>query len=154
MPDDISQKPVDRDPPITEITQRIDSFEHHDVEPVPPPYVREPLFNKKVMAAWALGALVVWFAFSVVLPAAFESVKTTVVDRINEKQAARGRAPIRVERTKDGITIITDEPAHPPAAGAPVATPVIPPIKIQIGPQGSAAPVAPAAPAAPKASKK
>jgi len=154
MPDEISQKPVDVDRPITEITQRIDSYEQHDVEPVPPPYVREPLFNKKVMAAWALGALVVWFAFSVVLPAAFESVKTTVVERINEKQAARGHAPIRIERTKDGFTIITDEPAKPPAAGAPAATPVIPPIKIQIGPQAAPAPAAPAAQAAPKASKK
>lgn len=151
MPDEISQKPVDLDLPITEITQRIDSFEQHDVEPVPPPYVREPLFNKKVMAAWALGALAVWLAFTVVLPAAFESVKTTVVERINEKQAARGRAPIRVTRTKNGITITTDEPAHPPAAGAPAATPVIPPIKIQIGPP--AAP-APEDPADKKASKK
>jgi hypothetical protein len=151
MPDEIPQKPVDVDPPITEIAQRIDSFQQRDVEPVPPPYVREPLFNKKVMAVWALGALAVWFAFKVVLPVAFESVKSTVVERINEEQAARGRGPIRVDRTKDGITITTDDPARPPAAGAPAATPVIPPIKIQIGPPAAAAP---AAQEAPKASKK
>ena len=119
MPDEIPQKPVDLDRPITEITQRIDSFQQHDVEPVPPPYVREPLFNKKVMAVWALGALAVWFAIRVVLPVAFESVKTTVVERINEEQAARGHAPVSIERTKDGFPITTDDPAHPPAAGAP-----------------------------------
>jgi hypothetical protein len=106
MPDEISQKPVDLDRPITEITQRIDSLEQHDVESVPPPYVREPLFNKKVMAAWALGALAVWLAFSLVLPAVVESVKTTVVDRINEKQAAPPAAAA---------------PAVPAAQAAPVA---------------------------------
>jgi hypothetical protein len=154
MPDEIPQKPVDLDPPITEITQRIDSFQQHDVEPIPPPYVREPLFNKKVMAVWALGALAVWFAFRVVLPVAFESAKSAIVENINQAEASRGRGPIRIERTKNGITITTDEPAHPPAAGAPPATPVIPPIKIQIGPQAAPAPAAQAAPAASKASKK
>jgi hypothetical protein len=53
------------------------------VEPEPPAYVKEPLFSKKVLAGWAIGTLVVWFAFTVVVPEIVRSVKAEIRAHIN-----------------------------------------------------------------------
>ena len=110
-----------------------DSFEPSGLEPLPdapPPYVKEPLFNKKVMALWALGALAVWFAFSVVVPAVVEATRTSIREAVQEAE----RSPdgtITIRRKGKVITItrgpnptvrVSDEvKAVPPAAPAQAA---------------------------------
>src|SRR6476659_914056 len=56
------------------------------IESAETPYRKEPLFNKKVMLVWAIGAAVVWFAVSFVLPIAFESAKSAIVQSIKEAE--------------------------------------------------------------------
>jgi hypothetical protein len=133
MPDDIPQKPVDLEPSATGRVQRIDSFQPHDLEPPPPAYVKEPLFNKKVMAAWAIAAFAVWFTVKMVIPVVFQSVKTAVVESVKEAEKKSGTGTITIKRNGRVIQITTD---------APPATPL---------PPGTAAPANPAATPAPAA---
>ena len=129
MPDDIPQKPVDLDTPATRMVQGIDSFEPHAVESSPPVYVREPLFNKKVMVVWALAAFAVWFTVKMVIPVVLESVKTAVVEGVKEAEQKSG-GKVTIRRNGRVIEITTKD--------APPGTPV---------PPGTAAPAATAAPA-------
>src|SRR5512132_1647278 len=128
MPDDIPQKPVDLEPPVTGIVQGLDSFQPHAVEPPPQAYVREPLFNKKVMMAWALAAFAVWFAVKMVIPVVVQSVKTAVVESVKEAEQ-KGVKKVTIRRNGRVIEITTDAPAAtplPPGAAAP-ATPAATP---------------------------
>jgi hypothetical protein len=132
MPDDNLQKPVDLDPPVTAIVQGIDSFQPHAVEPPPPAYVKEPLFNKKVMAVWALAAFAVWFTVKMIVPVVLQSVKTAVVESVKEAEKKSGTGTITIKRNGRVIQITTkDEPAPAgtaaPAAPAATATPAVPP---------------------------
>jgi len=121
------------------------------VDTAPTPYVREPLFSKKVLAGWALGTLMVWFAITVVVPEIVRSVKAEVRTRMAEPETntpgekvietPAGRITIRrdaagtivVERSAPGggqatpiVTVTTPQAA--PAPPAPVAPPpVVPP---------------------------
>lgn len=115
-----------------------ESFEDASLEPVDTAalaYRKEPLFNKKVMLAWAIGAAVVWFAVSFVLPIAFESAKTAIVESIKEAEGSGSN--VIIERDGQKITIRT-QPAKPSAAGT-LPTPA-----------GAPAPAAPADPANPQ----
>lgn len=142
MPDDIPQKPLDLDPSTTAMTKGIDSFEPHPMEQVPPAYVREPLFNKKVMVVWALAAFAVWFTVKMVFPVVLESVKTAVVEGVKEAEQ-KGGGKVKVSRKNGVITITTDAPA--PAGSA---TPALPPaVAIPAAPTGAAAPAPVPAPA-------
>ena len=114
------------------------------IEPAPPPYKKEPLFNKKVMLAWAIGAAAVWFVFSFVLPIAFESAKSAIVQTIKEAETENG-GTVTITRNGRGITITrTNAPAATtPAAGAAPSATATPPVPVQPvqpaqQPQGSA----------------
>lgn len=138
MPDDIPQKPLDLDPSTTAMSKGIDSFEPHAMEPVPPAYVREPLFNKKVIVVWALAAFAVWFTVKMVFPVVLESVKTAVVESVKEAEQ-KGGGKVKVSRKNGVITITTDAPAPAGSAAPAVAIPA--------APTGAAAPAPVPAPA-------
>ena len=113
------QNPDERDPQTRLHDTGIMPFDSLDetslepIEPAPPPYKKEPLFNKKVMLVWAIGAAAVWFAVSVVLPIAFQSAKTAIVQSIKEAETDNG-GTVTITRNGRGISI-TRTPA-PPAA--------------------------------------
>ena len=147
MPDNNPQKPVDLEPPVTGIVQGVDSFQPHSVEPPPPAYVKEPLFNKKVMVVWALAAFALWFTVKMVFPVVLQSVKTAVVESVKEAEQKSG-GKVTIRRAGRMIEITTKD--EPPAAGTPAAAPVAAPAT----PAGTAAPapkvVPPPAPSAKK----
>ena len=124
----------------------LDSFDEAGLEPLrdaAPPYVQEPLFNKKVMALWALGALAVWFAFSMVLPAVVEATRTSVREAVREIETGsdgtitirRNGKVISITRgAEPSVTVTRDtkgaSPATPPPpAGALPPAEVAPPAK-------------------------
>lgn len=99
------------------------SLERQTSEPVPK---QEPLFNKKVMILWALGALAVWMAVQLVLPEVKATARDAVIQRVKEaEQTSGGRVKVR---TRGGvITITTDQPrsateAQPAKPAAPGGT--------------------------------
>lgn len=64
-----------------------DSLGQAAIEPIeeaPPAYVKEPLFNKKVMFAWALGAFAVWFAVRMIVPIVTETARTSIREAVQE----------------------------------------------------------------------
>jgi hypothetical protein len=98
----------------------LDALENAGLEPVEPPplpYKKEPLFNKKVMLAWAIGAAAVWFAVSFVLPIAFESAKSAIVQSIKDAEGTGSN--VIIQRDGDKITITTQPSATPAAAAKP-----------------------------------
>jgi hypothetical protein len=129
-----------------------DSFEQSSLESLPdapPPYVKEPLFNKKVMAVWALGALAVWFAFSIIVPIVVESTRSSIREAVKEA-ATNSDGTITIKRSRDGkVYTITREPtptvrATPDAKAAP---PVAVPAPGQVAPLPDVVPPAKAPPA-------
>ena len=124
----------------------VDSLDAYAVEPTEqqPPVKLEPLFNKKVMVAWAAFAFGVWFVMSVVVPAAFHSAKFAIRDAVRETETVGPNGTIKVIVLPNGkrITIRTDAP---PEAGTPVPAPLPPPQPTAAEP---AAPVIAPAPAA------
>jgi len=101
------------------------------IETAEAPYKKEPLFNKKVMLVWAIGAAVVWFAVSFVLPIAFESAKMAIVQSIKEAEGTGSNVIIERDGQKITIRTKTATPAAtPPAAGTPAAT-AAPPVPAQ-----------------------
>ena len=124
----------------------LDSLDSYAVEPAEqqPPVKLEPLFNKKVMIAWAAFALGVWFVMSVVVPAAFQSAKVAIREAVRETETVGPNGTIKVIVLPNGkrITIRTDAP---PEAGTPVPAPLPPPQPTAAEP---AAPVIAPAPAA------
>ena len=118
----------------------LDSIDQAGLEPLPdapPIYVKEPLFNKKVMAAWALGALAVWFAVSIIVPIVVESTRTAVREAVKEA-ATNSDGTITIHRSRDGkVYTITREPDRSVTIRSPA--PVVVP-----------APAEPAPPAEPK----
>ena len=83
-----------------------------DLIPTEEPYVKEPLFSKKVMAAWALVALAVWFAFTFIAPEVIQAIKAEII-----------------------------ESARPPATPTPVPEPPEPPAPVEpVSPAGPVAP--------------
>lgn len=117
-------------------------------EPGPPPYVREPLFSKKVLAGWAIGTLMVWFAITVVVPEIVRSVKSEI--RMRMAEPGMNTAGEKVIETPGGrITIRRDAAGtivveRTPPGGGPAA-----PIVTVTTPPAAPAPPAPVAPAAP-----
>lgn len=86
----------------------------------PAPYVKEPLFSKRVMLGWALGTLVVWFALAVVLPGVVRSVASEVRSNVTRNadgtmtiETPRGRITIR--RDGDEVRVDRADRAAPPA---------------------------------------
>jgi hypothetical protein len=74
------------------------NVEHVPME-TPAPYVREPLFSKRVMIGWAIGTLLVWFGLTVIAPAVVESIKQAVVS------SGPPDGTTRIIRTRNGTTI-------------------------------------------------
>ena len=116
-----------------------ESFERDYLEPVesaPPPYVKEPLFNKKVMLAWALGAFAVWFAVSMIVPIAVDSARTSIREAVQEvEKGSDGTITIRrngkvisITRGKDPQVIVKPDPAAAPAGTAAPPAPTLPPV--------------------------
>jgi hypothetical protein len=110
----------------------LSDLEAHSVAELPgepAPYVKEPLFSKRVMLGWALGTLVVWFALAVVLPQVVRSVASEVRSNVTRNadgtmtiETPRGRITIR----RDGDEVRVDRMergrmAPTPPAGAPAA---------------------------------
>lgn len=135
-PDKIRAEALRHDPAMTGMIP-LDSLDPDSIEPVEPaspPYVPEPLFNKKLMLAWALGAAAIWFSVKFVVPIAVQSARTAVVKTVREVET-NGGVRVKIERDKTGkiykITRI-DGPVAPapptaaPAAGAAVAAPAAP----------------------------
>ena len=110
------------------------------------PIKLEPLFNRKVMIAWAAFALGAWFVMSVVVPAAFHSAKSAIREAIRETETVGPNGTTKVIILPNGkrITIRTDAP---PEAGTAAPAPA--------PPQGPAVaqPAAPAITPAPSAKK-
>ena len=110
-----------------------------DSAPVDAPYVKEPLFSKKVIAAWAGATLVIWFVISFIAPAVKESIKTAIVSSM-EESGTNTAGKTTVIRTRNGRTITIDE------NGVTIKRedrqgPVVPPIKVVIpAPPGEPAP--------------
>ena len=129
--------------------EQIDSFAARPVAPAEPePYVREPLFSKKVLFGWAFATLAVWFALSFVVPEIIETIRTEIASRV--EPAGRGpageriyrtrRGVVKITRTDKGITIEQVDAADAPAA-ATVTVPVVPPA--EPAPPAGAAPAPP-----------
>ena len=124
-PDKIRAEALHPDPSTTGLIP-LDSLDPHNVEPVEPqapPYVPEPLFNKKLMLVWAMGAAAVWFTVKFVVPIAVDSARTAVVETVKEVEADGG-VRIRIDRDKNG-KIFHITPIEAPAVPSP-ATPVPP----------------------------
>ncbi|MEO5588594.1 MAG: hypothetical protein ABIS03_03320 [Gemmatimonadaceae bacterium] len=83
--------------------------------PPAPPYVREPLFNRKVMAAWAIAAFVVWFGVTFIVPPVVHAVRDSVMTRV-EDHNARGGSKITITRHGGAIISIDVNDAKPPTA--------------------------------------
>ena len=128
--DKIRAEALHADPATTGLIP-LDSLDAQSVEPIEPqarPYVQEPLFNKKLMLVWALGAAAVWFVVKFVVPIAFESAKTAVVESVKEVEANGGTLKIRIDRDKNGriYNITRIETPAPPTATASPAAPATP----------------------------
>jgi hypothetical protein len=129
-PDKIRAEALRPDPSATGMVP-LDSLDPNSIEPLepqPPAYAPEPLFNKKLMLAWALGAAAVWFAVKFVVPIAVDSARTAVVESVREVET-NGGVRIKIERDKTGkiynITRI-EGPATPAATAAPAAGAAVP----------------------------
>ncbi|HMA20991.1 MAG TPA: hypothetical protein VKO87_09305 [Gemmatimonadaceae bacterium] len=112
------------------------------VETIPP---QEPLFNKKVMLLWALGALAVWFAISFVMPVVRQSAKEAIIQSVKEAEKQSG-GHITIRRRDGSVISITETPA--PAKSAPAATGATPAAAPSAATSGT--PALPATPPAPK----
>lgn len=129
-----------REPPVTEVSNGAAGFSALDRDgldrvPPAPPYVREPLFNRKVMAAWAIAAFVVWFGVTFIAPTIFDSVRDSVITRVEDHNARggqkitvtrRGRTIISVETDKKAPAVVVEPIPPAPPAGAPAAAPTTP----------------------------
>jgi len=89
-----------------------------DLMPTETPYVKEPLFSKKVMAAWAIIALLVWFAFTFIVPEIVQAVKAEIV-RSSEPRTTNTSIP---EPPDPPEPVEPAEPAEP-VAPAPAPRP-------------------------------
>ena len=127
----------------------------HSVEPVEEIPPQEPLFNKRAMFLWALGAFIVWFAVTRAVPRAKEAAKAAIVQRVKEAEQNRG-GTVTIRRNGEVITITrTPESQTGTAAPAASANPAAD-AKPAIAPTGpTATPVAtPTPPEKPKAPEK
>ena len=127
---------------------RLQGLGAHPVAPIPPPepapYVKEPLFSKRVMFGWAMGTLVVWFALTVIVPAIVQSVVRAVTTSV-----ASDDDGVTTIQTKRGIITITKDAegritVHRQERSAGAPAPVVPPA-------AAPAPAEPAEPAEPRA---
>ena len=82
-------------------------------ESAEPVYVKEPLFSKKVMAAWAFLALTVWFAFTFIVPEIKAAVREAIVSAARESESNTATPPVPVE------PVVVPTPAVPPAEAPP-----------------------------------
>jgi hypothetical protein len=108
------------------------------IEEAPPAYVKEPLLNKKVMFAWALGAFAVWFAVQMIVPIITETARTTIREaaqevetgtdgtitiRRNGKVISITRGPNPTVRVDQAVEATPPATTAPPLEPAPVAPP-------------------------------
>ena len=103
------------------------------LEPIddPAPYVKEPLFNKKVMAAWALGALALWFAVSMIVPIARDAARTSIREAVQEVETGtdgtitirRNGKVISITRGPNPTVRVNTEGTAPPVPAVPPAAP-------------------------------
>ena len=141
--------PLTQDPPVTRLIP-LDSLDRHEVDPVlpPEPYVPEPLFNKKLMLMWALGAAAIWFVVKFITPIAVESAKTAVVESVKQVNEQNPGATVKIERNGNVISITRIPPPAATTAPAPAAT------ATQPTPAAAPLPIPPPAPKTTDARKK
>lgn len=94
--------------------------EPYNVEPLQEIPKQEPLFNKKTMILWALGAFIVWFAVTRVVPIAKTAAREAIVQSVKEAEQRSG-GKITIRRRNGEVISITSEPA-PKAEAAKPAT--------------------------------
>lgn len=90
----------------------------HSVEPVDEIPPQEPLFNKRVMILWALGAFLVWLGITRIVPIAKHAAKEAIVESIKQAQEKSART-ITIHKNGEVITITrSPEPAGPAASSS------------------------------------
>ena len=143
--------------------QQIESLDRGYVEPADDPvYVKEPLFSKKVLFGWGIATLIVWFAFTFIVPAVVQSVKAAIETSMGTPgtnsrtviQTPDG-GTVTIIRTKSGVTVDRKGPGE---ATAPAPTVVVPaPVVIRrpdaAGAATAAPPQQPTAPVPPTGKK-
>lgn len=100
--------------------------------PEPQSYVREPLFSKKVMIAWAAGAFIVWFGFSFIVPEIVGAIRTAIESSVEPegsngavKRVITTRNGTKITIEREGVTVAAP-PAPPPSTAEPEAAPAAP----------------------------
>lgn len=121
----------------TEVMRGVDQLQGLEARAVAPmqaaepaPYVKEPLFSKRVMITWALATLVAWFGLTVVVPAIVQSVAEAVKQSVVAGPAGTTRIETKrgtITITKDADGRITVERTEPGSGtAAPVPGPAVP----------------------------
>ena len=112
--------------------------------PEPVPYVKEPLFSKKVLIGWAAATFILWFGVTVIIPEIVRTIKTGIEESIaNTPPGARilqtPNGKLTIIKTETGITVETrrgkreitfpprDATPIPPVSPAPPAPEPLPP---------------------------
>jgi hypothetical protein len=121
---------------LDSLNARVEPLGEYPDDITPPPYVKERLFSRKVLFGWAAATLIVWFAFSFIVPVILESVKTAVVESIRENAQPAGsntRDPGRGAQPALPVPPTPDALPAPAASPAPsVATPARPGASVEI----------------------
>ncbi len=114
------------------------------------PYVREPLFSKKVLFGWGIATLFVWIAVTSIIPRIVDEVKVAIAQNVaptreNTRTVIQTRTgSVIITRGPNGVTINKVGPGEPiPPNPATITIPVPP--EVIVGPP-AAAPPAPDAP--------
>ncbi len=114
------------------------------------PYVREPLFSKKVLFGWGIATLFVWIAVTSIVPRIVDEIKVAIAENVaptreNTRTVIETRnGKVIITRGPDGVTIDRIGPGEPiPPDPATITIPVPP--EVIVGPP-AAAPPAPEAP--------
>jgi hypothetical protein len=117
-----------------------DSLGQYGLEPLneaPSPYAKEPLFNKKVMLAWALAAFAVWWGVNMIAPMVIDTVRTSINEAVQEVETGsdgtitirRNGKVISITRGPNPTVIVQPEgKAAPPAPTTPATRPTPAPL--------------------------
>ncbi len=117
-----------------------DVFQQHDfdlglpdesqlAEEMPADYVREPLFSRRVMIAWATGAFVLWFGVTFIVPEIVSSIKAEIRESVREpgtNTRVRVRDRTVIIETPGGPSVAEPEPAPPAPEPLPPSAKSIP----------------------------
>ncbi len=100
----------------------------------PAPYVKEPLFSKKVLFGWGIATLLVWVVVTNIVPMIVDEVKVAIAEGIgptreNTRTVIETRnGTVTITRGPNGVTIDRrgrGEPAPPDPAAVVVPVPEV-----------------------------